>query len=256
MPQTTALTLITGAFNRLNVFMPGQTIPARNANDGLSYLNTMMSSWKQITQRQAYRAREVFALVGGKGGPSNPYTIGPGGDFNTVKPASQNEIVGCGLLIGGTNPQAEIPRAILTDDADEAIQIKELANPGFFTAMYYNPTYSNDLGTIELWPVPSNADNSLVLYRTGAIAAFTSLQATVYVPDGAEDAIYWDLAFRMAPSYGRTFTEDMKLNRRLALQNFDRANLKLSDLPQDLAFSHSMRYGYNIQTGTGGGGGS
>lgn len=256
MPSTTALTIVTEAFGNLNVFLAGQTIPPTAANDGLARLNRMLSSW--ATKRQSAPAirREELALTADKGGPSNPYTIGIGGNFNVLKPPNQSSITGAGLLLGGSSPEVEIPRAIATDDMYDAIQVKELSN-ALFTLVYYNPKFETlGLGQIQLWPVPDNADNQLVLYITEYLGAFSSLSATYYLPDGAEEALIYNLEHRLAGPYGRTMSEDDKLLARTSLQSFRASNLKLSDLPQDPAFAQSRRTGYNIQTGTGGGGGA
>lgn len=255
MPSVTANTLIGNAFTVLNVFLPGESVPAADANAGRTHLNLLLDSWRQQGCTVPVINRSTFATVANQGGPSNPYTIGTGGNFNTTKPPAQWAVTGAGLLLNSSSPAVEIPRAVLTDDAWQAIPVKELTNP-LFTDVYYNPTYTNNLGTINLWPVPDNADNSLVLYLAQTLTDFADLTTSYAMPDGYPDALTWNLTRRLAIVYGRPLDPEVK---QLAINSFDiikRANLKLTDVPQDLAFlgdNGNRRWGYNIQAGTGGG---
>jgi len=73
---TTALAIITASFEILNVFMQGESIDAKHSQSALGFLNRMTSGWAQQTLTIPAIARVIFALTAGKGGPSNPYTIG------------------------------------------------------------------------------------------------------------------------------------------------------------------------------------
>src|SRR6266850_3966163 len=114
---TTALTLITASFEILSVFTQGESIPAKDSQSALGFLNRMTSGWAQQTLTIPAIVRLVFTLTANKGGPSNPYTIGVGGDFNVARPANQASVVGAGLILGGTSPEVEIQRAVVTDSA-------------------------------------------------------------------------------------------------------------------------------------------
>src|SRR4030081_1680823 len=99
MASTTALTVITTAFQILNVFMPGDTIPAADSAFALTLLNGMMGQWALQPGTIPVTSREVFPLVAGQGGPNNPYTLGPGGNFNAVQSPSNDDLLGAGLLL-------------------------------------------------------------------------------------------------------------------------------------------------------------
>jgi len=249
---TTAQNVITDAFLTLGVFQPGDSVPAPDANFALIRLGGLQEQWKLQPLTAVVNTREVFTLTSGKGGPGNPYTIGPTGNLVTTRPASVSEIHGCGLLLGGSSPAIEIPRALLTDDGYEAIQVKDLANP-LFTDVYYNPTYASDLGTINLWPVPNTALHSLVLYRMLPIGLFPSLTASQDLPTAAFRALSDGLAEELATPYGRADLLPVVGSRALnSLAIFKRMNTELTDLPQDPAVTHDQRGGYNILTGSGG----
>lgn len=146
----------------------------------------------------------------------------------------------------------EVPRAVLTDDAWQQIRIKSLTS-GQFTSVYYNPTFNANLGTINLWPIPNVATNSLVLYRTQPLTSFASLSTEYFLPDGAEEALMYALARRLLTPWGVTDAETVSDVRDMAsttVANFKRANTKLVDAETDRALvpqDHSG--GYNIQTG-------
>lgn len=245
--SATATDLITPAFRVLNVYQLGQTIPAAALNDALGYLNRWISSLSQMTIPVI--AREVFDTVANQGGPSTPYTIGSGGDFDTTRPPNQAGLKGAGLLqFPGQTNEVEIPRGILTDDGWEAIQVKTLTN-SMWTNVYYNPTYASNLGTINLWPIPDNADYDLVLYLSKPLEEFADLATTTYdFPPGAEQMIVDNLVTKIAAPWGAQLTDDMKQQAVASLSLFKRTNTKLTDVMNDYP-SRDRRYGYNIYTG-------
>lgn len=255
MPATTGLDIITNAFLTIGIVSPGATLSATQASQGLRRMNLMLGGWSLQPLTQNVVTREVFDLTSDKGGPDDPYTIGVGGDFDTTRPVSLN---GAGiLLVNSTDPtqNVEVPRAVLTDDAWQAIQIKTLRSSQF-TDVYFNATYDDDLGTINLWPVPNTDVNQLVIYRQSQIALFPSLSAQVFLPPGAEDAIEYGLARRLLAPFGVTdegIVGDITDMAAQTLATFKRGNTKLVDMTTDPALTASQRGGYNILTGTGGG---
>src|SRR5437773_8058616 len=123
--NTTALTIISTAFNVLNVFVPGESIPAADSAIALQLLNNLVGRWALESGTIPAISRDVFPLVSGKGGTATPYTIGIGGNFNVPKPPSANALTGAGLLLGGTTPAVEIPRALINGDMYAAIRVKD-----------------------------------------------------------------------------------------------------------------------------------
>jgi hypothetical protein len=250
MPATTAQQLITNACVTIGRSAPGTALPAGESSAALRRLNLMIGGWSLQPLTQNVVTREVFTLTADKGGPDNPYTIGVGGNFNTTRPVGLN---GAGIIIPATDPlqNVEVPRAVLTDDAWQAIQIKGLRSTQF-TDVYFNATFADDLGTINLWPVPDSSVYSLVIYRQQQLPLFPSLVAEVFLPPGAEDAIEYNLARRLLTAYGITdqgTVSDVIDLATSSLATFKRGNTKLADLGTDPALTHSQRGGYNILTG-------
>lgn len=255
---TTAQTIINSAFGAFGSFAPGETVDSTNSTAALARLNLMMSSLRLQPLSQPVIAREEFDLEADKGGPSDPYTIGPGGDFDTTKPV---RLDGAAILLVQPSPSQniEVPRAVLTDDAWQAIQIKELSS-SLFTNVYFNPTWSTQgLGTINLWPVPNTSTNKLVIYRPEFLSSFTNLSTQYYLPPGLEEALVYQLALRLLTPYGVVDPQvraDIGQLASWTLRNYKRGNVDLSDRPTDPALTRDPAGGYNILTGTGGGAGS
>src|SRR5213595_551704 len=92
-----AYDLITDAFAELNVFLPGESVPNGDAQFGLRSLNGLLGSWAQQHLTIPSTARLLFDLVADQGGPTTPYSIGSGGDFDTPRPANPAAIRGAAL---------------------------------------------------------------------------------------------------------------------------------------------------------------
>lgn len=244
--STTANTIITGALQLLGVIDPEDTPSPSMAIGGLRRLNMMIGQLSLQSFTKPVTAREVFPLTAGRGGPDDPYTIGPGGDFDTSRPT---EITGVGLNLNSSTPPVEIPRTILTDDAYEAIGIKDLAN-SLFVALYYSATFASGWGSINLWPVPSTALNDIVLYRQVSLLRFTSLTASYELPEGLDEVLEYNLCPRLAPLYTVPVPPEVATIAKNSLRIYKRSNVAMSDLIADGITR--LRDGYNIDTGTGG----
>lgn len=242
----TAVSLITRALKTIGVLAAGDTPGGYMITDSFLDLNEMMGSLAIQPQTIPVVTREVFTLTAGRGGTTDPYTIGPGGDFNTSRPA---DIESAGLLLNSSTPAVEVPRAVLTDEAYQAIAIKDLAS-SLFTGVYYSQTFASGLGEINLWPVPNIATNSLVLYRSEQLSTFTNLTATYYVPNGYAEMLRYQLAVRLAMVFQKPVSDGLERMASLSLANVKRANNKIFDLPTDPALTSNQRYGYNILTGS------
>jgi len=248
MATTTGNALVRDAFTLLGVFAPSETIPADDAIYGLSVLNDLVDGWIVEELTIPFVLREVFTVTANQ----QTYTYGPSGEFNSTRPT---RLSGAGLLLAGSTPEIEIPRAVLTEDGWEALQIKTLPNL-LWTSVYYNPTYAGETGTLSLWPIPTTGANSCVCYRPSPVAGFAALATTYDLPPGATKALKYNLAVELAGPYGQPPTPALAMLAPKSLASFKRSNYKLTDLPVDPALTtmHGVgRGGYNILTGTGGG---
>lgn len=250
MPSTpirfNANAVILDAFLDLGVFSPGESIPDADAQLALRALNRFVSSLANQPLTFPFTDREVFSVVAGQ----STYTIGPGGNFNTIKPAS---IVGAGLLLpsaaAATGP-VEVPIGELTDVAYRALAVKALQS-GMFTSYFYDPTYAGGLGAIYLYPTPNVTTNSLVLYRGDQIQGFADLVTLYDFPAGYAEMFQYNLEKRLATPYGVQWTPVQDELARDALALAKRQNFQLVDAELDTAMTGDRRGGYDINVGNG-----
>jgi len=248
--STTANTIAKGALELLGVIDPEDTPSPAMLAGAFRRLNLMIGQWSLQNLTIPVVAREVFPIVSGKGSTTNPYTVGPGGDLNTTRPKS---LEGVGLILApvASASAVEIVRAQLTDDMYQFLAIKDLPN-ALFTNAYYNATYAGGLGSLYLWPVPNSTVNSLAIYRLQQLAPFTSPTAAYDFPEGADEAVEYNLAKRLLDVY--SVDAQRKQNvldmAKSTLMIYKRSNTELVDIPCDPMFTpNSLQGGYNINTG-------
>lgn len=252
MPSVTFTEIAQDAFALLNVFLPGEALPPSAANVARRFCNDYLD---ELSNRDVFIpiiARERFDLVANQGGPTSPYTIGPGGDFDTERPSNQNSIVAANLILTATSPEVRVALGIYTDQAYDANQIPDLSNTQP-TGLYYNPTYDADLGSIFLWPVPTISTNDLELFLQKSVAEFADLTTTYYVPTGWKRFLKYTLADMMQVPYGKTLSPAAQRIVVSSTNAVMRSNAKLSDLLNDAyMFGYGRPTLYNINTGSGG----
>ena len=252
MPSITGLEVAQGAFSLLNVFLPGEPIPDADGQYALTTLNDLLSEWSQRTSMIPVISRERFDLVANQGGPDNPYTIGPGGDFDTERPSNQDSIQSANLILTATTPEVRVPLGIYTDQAYDANPLPGMGNTQP-TGLYYNPTYTNDLGSVFLWPVPTINTNDLELFLQKSVAQFANLSTSYAVPDGLPRALKYNGAASLAAPYGRELSASAQQIAISSLSTFKRSNTHLMDAATDATFALSIRRSlYNLNTGQGG----
>lgn len=246
--STTGNEICLGALGLVGAIDPQDPPDPAMMADAFRRLNTMMGSWSLQRLTIPVEAREVFPLISGKGTPSNPYTYGPTGDFVSSRPLKLNA---CGLLLN-TNPSqpVEMPRAVITDQDYQQIRIKTLPNQ-LFTQVYYNATFANGLGTVNLYPVPDNALNSIVFYRDAQLGKFTTPTAIYELPEGSEEPIEYNLAKRLLDVYSVDVQRKQNILdiARSSLAIFKRSNMPMFDVPCDPLFTPTWSHGYDINVG-------
>ncbi len=144
----------------------------------------------------------------------------------------------------------EIGRSVITVEAYQSINIKNLPN-SLFTNVYYVPTFP--YGQIVLWPKPNTAINQLVLYLDTVFTAFVGLTTQYDWPSlpGYAEMLQYQLDLRLAIVYGTPASAEIHDMARKSLGLVKRANNKLVDLPTDASMLTHWPSGlYNINSGT------
>lgn len=184
--------LITDALTDLGMQDPSEVLSADKASHALRVLNRMLSGWANEDLMIVTKDRLTFNLVGGQ----QSYTIGVGGNFNTAYPVRPGQIDLVSVMFGNV----EIPIEVLNDEQWRDITLKTV-NSTFPLQMWANGNYPLDV--LYFWPIPTTAA-PLIMTVWGQITAFASVNDTVTLPQGYEEAIVSNLALKLAPSYGAT----------------------------------------------------
>lgn len=241
---TTALTLIKGAFDLLGVMAPGESLPAADGQDALRRLNQLVDRWGVDRLTIPVETRSVYPTVASQGGPANPYTVGPGGDFDQARPVW---VRGVNLLLNSSSPAVEIPLYELNDDEYRVLNIKALEST-LPQSYYYEGT--SPLGSLIVWPIPDNTTNDLVLYWDETLSQFADLTTSYTFRPGYAEALEWQLAMRLAPAYAKPITPDLRAAAMESLSYVKQANLKVAVLGMDPGLVPAGGLGYNIKSDT------
>lgn len=229
--MTTALDIITRAMQQAGILFKKETPDADEASDALIMLNSMLASYSNDSMLITARVRETFPLLS-----QISYTIGPGGDFNTVRPTYIVEL-------HVQQDTLTFPLGFITDESYERIAIKNIQGiPKFFN-------YSNgfELGRLYFYPYP---DSSFTLHITSEkpLIQFPLLTTDVDLPPGWEDLLVYNLGARLCPSYGQPITPELKFYADESLRSIRYSIIKsrtLDAYPQALT-KPNIYTGWNI----------
>lgn len=237
--------IVTGALKELGILRAGGTATADQAADGLTRLDRWIDSLRLERFTMKSRLRTAFAMIAN----TATYTVGAGGQFNIQHPAF---IESASVILDNTaSPQVEREIAVLTDDEWDSITIKSLA--GQPQAVYFDRSYSAGLGVLNVWPVPTAATFSIVLYTPLAAIKFGNLTLDYQLAPGYEEFFVMNLALLLAPSYGVRLDPDGVI-AQAATRSAERLGLTNLQVPEPLsdptltAMFGGGRGGYDITT--------
>lgn len=229
--------IVTASLRLLGVLAPGENLGASEATDGLSALNRMLGSWSNESLLINAKVRDELTLT-----PNDQqYSMGTGADFNTARPIRIEEAL---IRDESSSPAIEIPVKLLTKEEWAAIQVKESTST-YPHSLYAEGTYPNE--TINLYPKPTAA-HKLVLYSWKPLPEIATLDTSVSLPPGYDDALIYNLAIRLAPEYGRAVSDAVGITATEAKAAIKRINHKPRYLKVDDALS-PRGGGFNIYTG-------
>lgn len=227
-----AVDVITRSLRGVGYIGTGQTPDSDALNDGFLMLNEMLDSWGLSKLFVFQYLEEQFPLTAGKG----VYTMGPGGDFSTVRP---NEIVSAYVRLG----QIDYPIQIIDNDAYSNIGLK-----ASFTSitqfLYLDP--KQPLAEVNLWPVPQ-AGLTLFMQSAQQLAQFPDLATDVTFPPGYGEAIRHGLMPRLAAEGLGTITGEQAEIAKASIARLKTLNSNVPVLKPDYATNGAGRF--NIYRG-------
>lgn len=171
---------------------PGRGYGVDEKNDALNAFNVMLDGWNTERLTVYVMVRSLFTFTPSK----QAYTIGPGGDFDMVRPI---RIHAAGVLITTTGQPIELAMSSLTTDRWQGIAVKSTTST-WPSAFYYEPYFP--LGTLNFWPIPRDV-NQLVLYTEQQIGQFFDPSQQVLVPPGYLKALEYNLALELSVRFPR-----------------------------------------------------
>lgn len=201
---------------------PGRGYGTADKDDALNTFNTMLDNWNSQGLTIFAQARTVFPLVGGQ----QAYQIGTGAaDFNITRPV---RLEAAGLISGSLEWELNP----LTDDNWQDIPFKGIqSQPSSF---YYQNEFP--IGSIYLWPVPSNSNYSVALYTDELAGGYTDPSQQVSFPPGYRKALEYCLAVELAILYPRSVMHPSVPQLALdALADIKRLNLPAPEMSCDSA---------------------
>ena len=234
--------LVRAAMRLIQVSSVDTDLTASELTDGLESLNRMLDSWS-LDELMLYEViRETFPLVANQ----NPYTIGLGGNWNTVRPM---KIVGAYLTLTNSSLPVDYPMQVLNYDDYNAIRLKTLSTnfPGY---LYYQPSFP--IAEAYIYPVYAPNAQSGTSPGTITITSWKPLpiiaDPTAYIelPPGYWEAIVFNLAVRIAEEYQFDMRQTTVQLGISALKRLKRMNQRTETLRTDVALMNTSQLRYNI----------
>ncbi len=187
--MTTVRDLIKSSMRPIGVVASGENPSPAELMDGLEALNMMLNSLSAQAILIYAVTKESFNLVAGQGS----YTIGPEGNFNTVRPKMIK-----GAFIRDVNG---LDYPVRIRGMEEYRLISSKSTPGRPYRLFYNP--SSPLGTIYTYPVPNDIE-ALHMDSLKPLTGTVELDDDLSLPLEYEEFLKYNLCVRIAPEYGKS----------------------------------------------------
>lgn len=213
--MTTGQDIVSGALRQISSVTPGEAIDGNEASNALTVLNRMLAAFSMEWGLINVITAEEFPLVVGQ----TSYTIGPSGNFNTVRPDTIFN-----QWIFDTQAQIRYPLKQLSDNQYNSITLNTI--PSIPKGIYYDPQYP--LGIIYIYPTAGLTTYQLNLESYKPIAQFSNLTATMNLPGEYFKSLVYLLAEDLAPEYGYELSQQQMMNIERARSYLKSRNFKRS----------------------------
>ena len=190
----------------------GDPLSANDSLTGFQVANDMLDAWASQRLTIYQTLAQNFPLVANQGSPSNPYTIGPGGNFNIPRPVWLSHAT---IRLLTTTPVLEYDLYIYgSSDEWASVSLKTLTS-SLPSGIYYDAAFPETgagagLGNIFLYPVPNGTQPiGITLYIATPLTAFADQNVTEYsFPPGYAEALRYQLARRLSTEFGIPLTPE------------------------------------------------
>lgn len=207
--------IIYGALRNISSVTPGEAIEGTEVTNALTVLNQLMAAFSMEWGLINVPTLEAFPLIVGQ----TSYTIGTGGNFNTVRP---DTIFNQWLY--DSSSQIRYPIKQLADNQYNAIPLDTIQS--IPKAIFYDPQYP--LGIIYIYPVAALTTYTLNIESIKPIAQFSTVTSAMNLPGEYFKTLKLLLADELAPEYGFEITGKLaenieKARMLMKSRNFRRA---------------------------------
>lgn len=215
--MATVRELIQDSLELLGEMGVGEPMSAEDGAKGLLRLNSMLASWSTRRLFIYNITIAVFTLVANDA----DYTIGPSGaDFTAARPLRIDSA--CILLTVSGNDLKVKDLDLLTQG--EYVELSDKAASAVIPEkLYIDNGFPN--ATLYLFPRPSGSATKIQLSTWTPLSQFAALGDSYSFPPGYYEAISFNLAIQLGPSYNRRPDEALAakaLEAMNAIQNLNR----------------------------------
>lgn len=235
MPITTPSEIITFAMRAGGILGVGQSALAEDYSDVFDALNGMLAMWSR-KRWLVYHELDLAVTVTG----AQSYTLGTGGAFNTPR-QDRLEAAFFRQMVNSIPNLVDFPLEILESREDyNRIALKSLATtlPRY---VFFDSGYP--LGSVYPWPIPQAGLGELHVCVKATLGAFTSFTQSLNVPDEYREAIWTNLAIRIAAIYpGAFLAPETKELAKSALATLRGANTQIPRLMVPRFLTNKPRY--------------
>lgn len=202
------LDLISSSMRLIGAVASGETPTPQEYEDSLLVLNDLYEQWNTNDLNVWGTLNQSFNLVPGQ----SIYTIGPGGNFNTLRPV---DISAAYCTFSGV----DFPIKMIAQEEFNLINLKSMQQPIIERMVYVNEF---PLGNLLFWPTPSTAI-PVVLTIAKQLTAI-ALNDNLTGPPGFMKAIKYALALELAPEFGAVPSQLVIETAADALADYKRSN--------------------------------
>lgn len=232
--MTTPSDIILSALKKAAIIGAGQNASDEDMNDAFDDLNMMLAQW-QRKRWMIYHLVDVSKVSTG----AQSYTVGPGGDFNVATRPDRLEAAFNRQLVNSASQNVDTPLTII--EARETYNQISLKTLGTFP---YTIFYDSDfpLGRVYPWPVPQASIYEIHLTIKAQLNQFASQGQVISLPLEYFPALVWNLAVRLAISYGVTVTPGVIGLAKDSLNVIRNSNTQIPILNMPAGLNSRSRY--------------
>lgn len=196
MASVTVRDLCIDSLREIGVVAPGIDLTADDADVAVVRLNQVFDNYNAMKEASYVERFDTFTFIPNQ----QDYTIGPAvtlSDF-TIANARPDTLQWANVILDNVSPTVRNPINIMDYQWWASTSVRGVTST-FPTGVYYEPDWP--AGVLHFWPVPTAA-YGLEIVTSNTFAQVT-INDTLNLPSGYQNAIMLTLAEDLAPAFGR-----------------------------------------------------